>query len=86
MDNVEILLVTLEPEINKKCMELRQKKHEKAMAAVFLLLAGVMLVVPAFLVFVGVKLITIFIPIIFTAVCLLALSPLLISKGAVLNE
>ena len=82
MEKVDILIQTLEPEIEAKCAEIRQKKSEGLLTKAFLAAAVLMLTVPAALVFFGVSLLAVFIPIIFVGLVFLAASPVLISKGA----
>lgn len=81
MDKADILIRALEPEIDAKCAEIRQKKSERLLTRVFVAAAALMLTVPVLLVFLGISLITIFIPIIFTGLIFLTSSPILISKG-----
>lgn len=81
MEKVDILIRALEPEIDAKCAEIRQKKSERLLTRVFVAAAVLMLTVPVLLVFLGISLITIFIPIIFTGLIFLTSSPILMSKG-----
>ena len=82
MEKVDILIRSLEPEIDMKCTEIKQKKSEKRLTRVFLLIAAMFLIIPAVLTFFGISLIRIFIPILFTAAVLVTASPFLMSKGA----
>ena len=82
MEKVDILIQALSPEIDAKCAEIKQKKSEKTLMRVFAAAALIMLTIPALLVFFGVSLITIFIPIIFIGTVFLTASPILFSKGA----
>lgn len=86
MDNIDTLLLALEPEIDKKCGEIKQRKKEKLMTRLFIVMAAAFLTIPAALVFMGVTLLTIFLPILFAAAGFLILSPLLISEGGLLYE
>lgn len=81
MEKAEILIRVLEPEIDAKCAEIRQKKSERLLTKVFIAAAAIMLIIPALLIFFGVSLLTVFIPIIFSGVVFLSTSPILISKG-----
>lgn len=82
MEKADILIQVLEPEIDAKCAELRQKKSEKILTKVFIAAAVLMLTIPALLIFWGISVVTIFIPIIFIGAVFLTASPILISKGA----
>ena len=62
MEKVDILIQALEPEIEAKCAEIRQKKSEGLLIKAFLAAAALMLTVPAALVFFGVSLLAVFIP------------------------
>ena len=63
MEKAEILIRVLEPEIDAKCAEIRQKKSERLLTKVFVASAAIMLTIPALLIFFGVSLFTVFIPI-----------------------
>lgn len=60
----DILIQAFEPEIEAKCAGIRQKKSEGLLTKAFLAAAALMLTVPAALVFFGVSLLAVFIPII----------------------
>ena len=77
MEKIELLLDSLEPEIEKKCTEIRQKKREKVLAKLFVDLVAAILILPPILVFTGVNVLTIFMPILFIAAGFVVLSPLL---------
>ncbi len=82
MEKADILIKSLEPVIDMKCAEIKQKKSEKLLTAVFIFVAAILLIIPAVLIFFGFSPIRIFIPIIFTAAVFGAASPLLMNKGA----
>lgn len=82
MEKVEVLIRVLEPEINKKCAEIRRKKSERLLTGVFISVAALLLVVPAMLVFFGISFFAIIVPSVFVSAVLLAASPILMSKGA----
>ena len=82
MEKVDILIQALEPEIEAKCAEIRKKMSEGLLIKAFLAAAALMLTVPAALVFFGVSLLAVFIPIIFVGLVFLAASPVFIGKGA----
>lgn len=86
MEKIEILLTTLEPEIEKKCMEIQRKKRERTFTRLFVTLMMMLLIIPPVLVFAGVNLLTIFLPVIFIAIGFLVLSPILMSKEVILGE
>ena len=81
MQDVDILLNTLEPEIEAKCAEIKRKKSERALTAAFVSSAAALLIIPTVLTFFGVSLIAVFLPLAFVSAALVAASPLLISKG-----
>ncbi len=81
MEKVDILIQALEPEIDAKCAEIKQKKSERLLTRVFIAVAVLMLTVPAMLIFFGISLITVFVPIVFVGAVFLAASPILMSKG-----
>ena len=82
MDKVDKMLMSLEPEIDKKCMEINRKKTEKMLTRLFIIIAAAFLIVPVTLVYFGASLLAVFIPIIVVAAGFLVSSPILISKGA----
>ena len=82
MDKVESLILALEPEIDAKCAELKQKREERMLTGLFLAAGGVLLIVPALLIFFGFSLFTVFVPILLVGAVLLAMAPILLSKGA----
>lgn len=80
-EQVMVLLEHLDMEINKKCLELQQRKRQAALNRLFVLLCIFLLIVPVCLVFIGVNLISILAPLVlFFSVGLLILSPVLFSK------
>ncbi len=82
MEKVDVLLQVLEPAIEEKCAEIRQKKRESFMTKIFISVAVLMLTVPATLVFFGVSVFAILMPILFVGAVFLAASPILMGKGA----
>lgn len=81
MEKVDILIKALEPEIEAKCAEIRQKKSEKILTKVFIAAAVIMLTVPTLLIFLGIGLFAILIPILFIGIVFLTALPILMSKG-----
>ena len=81
MEKADVLIRALTPEIEAKCAEIRQRKSERLLTRIFIAAAVLMLIVPALLIFRGISLFTVFIPIIFIGAVFLAASPILMSKG-----
>jgi len=87
--NLEILLNSLDNEIEKKCFEIKQKRLQKAMESFFILVCGLLLVIPFMLIFFQINIIIILMPIaIFIGIAVLALLPLILGSeiGGVTNE
>ena len=82
MKNADDLIRALEPEIDAKCAEIKQKKSETVLTKVFIAVSAVMLIMPSVLIFFGAGLIAVFAPVIFAGAVILASLPILISKGA----
>ena len=82
MDKADILIRALEPEIDAKCAQIKQKKSEKLLTKVFVAAAALMLIIPTSLIFLGISIFTVLIPIVFIGAVFLAASPILMSKGA----
>lgn len=76
------MLCSLDDEIDKKCFELRQRRTEKFLQRLFIIICAFLVIVPCTLVFAGVNLWTLCVPVIlFFIVSLGALSPLLLNKS-----
>lgn len=82
MEKIDVLIQTLEPEIDAKCAEIKQKKSEKLLTKVFVAAAVLMLIVPVVLIFFGISVFTVFIPIVFVGAVFLTASPVLMRRGA----
>ncbi len=82
MDNADILIRALEPEIDMKCSEIKQKKSETLLTKIFLSVAVLLLIIPAMLIFFGINVLTVFVPVIFAGVIILAALPIILGKGA----
>ena len=78
MDNADKMIRLLEPEIEEKCAEIRRRRSEKLLQRVFIALAAVLLTVPAALIFMGVSLAAVFVPLVFAAVVILAVLPVML--------
>jgi hypothetical protein len=77
---LDMLLQRLVPEIDRKCEEIRKVRAERLMRALFPLLCGVVVLTPTSLIFFGIGLRLLFIPVLFCTVAFLALSPILIRQ------
>lgn len=86
LDKADILISSLAPEIDKKCTEIRNKKSEKLLTRIFILISAAFLIIPTILIFFGISPVTIFIPVIFISAVLLAASPVITMKGELLHE
>lgn len=86
MEKVDVLIRSLEPEIDMKCAQIKQKKSERLLTRIFIALAVILLLLPATLIFFGVGLFTIFIPIVFVSAVFLITLPALASKGVEVYE
>ena len=82
MDNADILIRALEPEIDMKCSEIKQKKSETLLTKIFLSVAVLLLIIPAMLIFFGINVLTVFVPVIFAGVIILEALPIILGKGA----
>ena len=67
MENVDVLIRALEPEIDKKCAEIKKRKSDRVLTRVFISIAAMLLVVPEVLIFFGISVIAIFVPFIFVS-------------------
>ena len=80
-NNLDNLLLTLDDEIERKCFEIKQKKTEKALKFAFILGCTLFTIVPFILVFMGINLFAMLIPVvIFFAVSFVALMPLIFNN------
>ena len=82
MEKVDVLIKALEPEIDKKCIQIKQKEERQTADGDFYGNFCCAAVCSAALVFFGISLYTVFIPIAFAAAVLLLASPVLVRKGA----
>ena len=77
--NLEKLLCNLEPEINKKCFEIKEKKREKTMQKLFILVSILLLTIPSLLIIVGISIFSMLIGIVcFMLIALVVMLPLAI--------
>ena len=79
MQNADNLINTLAPEIDRKCEELRELRKEKIQNRLFILLCMAVIIIPALLVFIGVSLTIIIVPILFMSLCVVLLLPTLLN-------
>lgn len=80
ISNAERMIAVLSPEIDRKCAELQEARREKRNTGVFVLLCIMAILVPTLFVIFGLSLTTLLVPVIFTAVAFLILSPILINQ------
>lgn len=79
-DDINCLIASLSPEIDKKCSELHKAHNEKIQTTVFMLLCAAAILVPTLFVFFGFSLITLIIPVMFVTAAFLVLSPILFTQ------
>ena len=76
------LLRVLDSEIDKKCFELKQKEREQRNIRLFFYLCGLFIIVPIVMIFTGINIITVFIPIVlFVASSMFLLSPIVFNSN-----
>ena len=80
ISNAERMIAVLSPEIDWTCAELQEARREKRNTGVFVLLCIMAILVPTLFVIFGLSLTTLLVPVIFTAVAFLILSPILINQ------
>ena len=84
--NLEKLLCDLEPEINKKCFEIKEKKREKAIQRLFILVSILLLIIPSLLIILGISIFSMLIGIVcFTLIALVIMLPLAIKEERGVN-
>ncbi len=80
--NIDRMLHNLTPAIEQKCEELQAARKERLQSHLFILFCAMVLLIPALLVFAGVSLTILIAPLVFMALSLLLLLPVLLSgKG-----
>ncbi len=80
--NLDQLLNSLDDEMDKKCFELRQKRTEKFLQRLFMIICAFLVIVPCMLVFAGINLWTLCMPaVLFFVISLGVLSPLLLNSN-----
>jgi|MTBAKSStandDraft_1061840.scaffolds.fasta_scaffold114776_3 uncharacterized membrane protein YdbT with pleckstrin-like domain len=88
-DKLDNLLCSLETEIDRKCIELKDKKQERRQAKKFYFICVMVLIIPSLIVFLGFNILSWLIPVIlFFALFVLILSPVIFinDTGGTVNE
>ena len=80
--NVDRMINSLTPAIEQKCEELRTARKERLQSRLFVLLCIMVALIPALLVFAGVSLTILIAPLVFMALSVLLLLPVLLSGKA----
>ena len=80
--NVDRMLNNLTPAIEQKCEELRTARKERLQSRLFVLLCAMVVLIPALLIFAGVSLTILIAPLVFMALSVLLLLPVLLSGKA----
>ena len=89
--SVDRMLDNLAPDIEQKCKELRAMRKERLQARMFALLCVMVTVIPALLVFAGVSLTVLIMPLAFMSLSAIVLLPVLLSgktenQGGIIYE
>lgn len=79
-NNVDALLLKLAPEIEKKCDELKAARRERLKTRLFLLLCLLTVAIPTGLVFLGVSLTLLLIPVMLMCLSVIFLLPILLKQ------
>ena len=77
--NIDSLIDSLMPAIDNKCEELKAARKEKLHTRLFIIVCILVAVIPALLVFAGISVTLIVVPILFMSVSVVMLMPVLIS-------
>lgn len=80
--NVDRMIHNLTPAIEQKCEELHTARKERLQSRLFVLLCAMVVLIPALLVFAGVSLTILIAPLVFMALSVLLLLPVLLSGKA----
>ncbi len=80
--NVDRMINDLTPAIEEKCEELQIARKERLQSHLFILLCAMVALTPALLVFAGVSLTILIAPLVFMALSVLLLLPVLLSGKA----
>jgi len=79
-DDAERMIARLSPSINRKCEELQEKRKALSGYRTFVFLCVLMLAFPVAFLFFGFSLVLLVVPVTFTAIAFLMLSPILINQ------
>jgi len=79
-NDTEKMIASLSPAIDEKCSEIKETRRERRYSRLFVFLCTAFIVLPTVFVIIGISLIFLLIPAIFTAAALLILSPILINQ------
>ncbi|MGE5631021.1 MAG: hypothetical protein ACM3TR_07995 [Caulobacteraceae bacterium] len=78
---LDCLLLALDDEIEKKCCEIKRKRAEQRMTRLFVLVCSLFVTVPVLLVFAGINLFSLSVPVLlFLSISMFALSPIIFSS------
>jgi len=80
MNQVDRMMAALEPDINKKCEEIKEARREKVLARFFVLLSIALVTIPTLLIFFGISLVSLVVPTTLITVAFLLLSPILMNQ------
>ncbi len=80
--NVDRMINNLTPTIEQKCEELQIARKERLQSRLFILLCAMVVFIPALLVFAGISLTILIAPLVFMALSVLLLLPVLLSGKA----
>lgn len=79
--NLEKLLCNLEPEIDRKCFEIKEKKREKMMQKAFILASILLLIIPSLLIILGINIFSMLLGIVsFIAITLIIMLPIALKE------
>lgn len=78
--NADELIYNLTPAINEKCDEIIRKRKAALQFRIFMFLCIMTVTIPALLVFAGISLTFIIVPIVFMSLCIVLLLPVLLSN------
>ncbi len=73
------IIQELTPAIENKCEELKAARKERIQSRLFVILCALAVIIPTLLVFIGVSLTLLIIPVLFMCLCILILLPVLLN-------
>lgn len=81
MDKKEEMLFKLQGEIDKKCSEIKQEKAKAMWEKLFLLTCVLFIVLPVVLIFAGVNLLAVLMPVaVYLSICIFIFSPIILNN------